>query len=60
MDMARTSVNVAGNCLATVVVAIWEKQFFPGVPMADRSPVAIHGAHAVPGSPENTEIPPVD
>jgi Na+/H+-dicarboxylate symporter len=27
MDMARTSVNVLGNCLATVVVAIWEGEF---------------------------------
>jgi proton glutamate symport protein len=27
MDMARTAVNVVGNCLATVVVAIWEKSF---------------------------------
>ncbi|PYQ16082.1 MAG: dicarboxylate/amino acid:cation symporter [Acidobacteria bacterium] len=27
MDMARTSVNVIGNCLATVVVARWEGQF---------------------------------
>src|SRR5947207_8011920 len=25
MDMARTAVNVIGNCLATVVVATWEK-----------------------------------
>lgn len=29
MDMARTSVNVIGNCLATVVVAKWEKEFQP-------------------------------
>jgi Na+/H+-dicarboxylate symporter len=29
MDMARTSVNVIGNCLATVVVARWEGQFPP-------------------------------
>ena len=29
MDMARTSVNVIGNCLATVVVAKWEKEFTP-------------------------------
>lgn len=29
MDMARTSVNVIGNCLATVVIAKWEKQFNP-------------------------------
>ncbi|WP_017259191.1 dicarboxylate/amino acid:cation symporter [Pedobacter arcticus] len=27
MDMARTSVNVLGNCLATVVIAKWEKEF---------------------------------
>ena len=27
MDMARTCVNVIGNCLATVVIAIWEKSF---------------------------------
>ena len=29
MDMARTSVNVLGNCLATVVVAKWEGQYDP-------------------------------
>jgi proton glutamate symport protein len=27
MDMARTSVNVVGNCLATVVIARWEGEF---------------------------------
>jgi proton glutamate symport protein len=27
MDMARTSVNMLGNCLATVVVAKWEGEF---------------------------------
>lgn len=27
MDMARTAVNVIGNCLATVVIAKWEKEF---------------------------------
>src|SRR5436305_15118328 len=27
MDMARTCVNVIGNCLATVVVARWENAF---------------------------------
>jgi proton glutamate symport protein len=26
MDMGRTSVNVIGNCLATFVVARWEKE----------------------------------
>jgi len=29
MDMARTAVNVIGNCLATVVVARWEGEFKP-------------------------------
>jgi proton glutamate symport protein len=27
MDMVRTSVNVIGNCLATVVIARWEGEF---------------------------------
>ena len=27
MDMARTSTNVIGNCLATVVIARWEGEF---------------------------------
>ncbi|MGV8879723.1 MAG: dicarboxylate/amino acid:cation symporter [Sphingobacteriaceae bacterium] len=29
MDMARTSVNVIGNCLASVVIAKWEGEFAP-------------------------------
>jgi proton glutamate symport protein len=29
MDMARTAVNVVGNCLATVVIAKWEGEFNP-------------------------------
>jgi proton glutamate symport protein len=39
MDMARTSVNVIGNCLATVVVARWEGQF-PAPPTKEPAPVA--------------------
>jgi proton glutamate symport protein len=31
MDMARTSINVIGNCLATVVVAKWEGEFKQGI-----------------------------
>jgi proton glutamate symport protein len=27
MDMARTSINLVGNCLATVVMARWEGEF---------------------------------
>lgn len=29
MDMARTSINVIGNCLASVVIAKWEGEFNP-------------------------------
>ncbi len=29
MDMARTAVNVTGNCLASVVIAKWEGEFKP-------------------------------
>ncbi len=36
MDMARTSLNVVGNCLATVVMARWEGDFGKrDVPVAD-------------------------
>ena len=44
MDMARTSINLVGNCLATVVMARWEGSFDqPGsdVPVAD----SLVGAH---------------
>jgi proton glutamate symport protein len=34
MDMARTTVNVLGNCLATVVVAKWEGDFATEKPSA--------------------------
>ena len=27
MDMARTTVNLVGNCLATCVIARWEGEF---------------------------------
>jgi len=42
MDMARTSVNVLGNCLATVVVARWEGDYpvrhpeIAGLPVSER------------------------
>jgi len=28
LDMARTGVNVLGNCLATVIMAKWEGEFY--------------------------------
>jgi proton glutamate symport protein len=39
MDMARTSINLVGNCLATVVMARWEGEFDKpslDTPIADR------------------------
>jgi proton glutamate symport protein len=36
MDMARTSVNVLGNCLAAAVVARWEGVRFELVPRYDK------------------------
>jgi proton glutamate symport protein len=33
MDMGRTCVNVIGNCVATVVVAVWEKAIPPEAPI---------------------------
>jgi Na+/H+-dicarboxylate symporter len=40
MDMARTTVNVIGNCLATVVVAQWEGEY-PA--QAERQPARAAG-----------------
>jgi proton glutamate symport protein len=37
MDMARTSVNVIGNCLATAVIARWEGEFNPD-PITEKTP----------------------
>jgi proton glutamate symport protein len=39
MDMARTSINLLGNCLATAVMARWEGEFpeKPGVAAVDRA-----------------------
>ena len=38
MDMARTSINLVGNCLATAVMARWEDEFpkTPGMPALDK------------------------
>jgi len=39
MDMARTSVNLLGNCLATAVVARWEGVDLDAVPEVDMEPL---------------------
>lgn len=45
MDMARTSVNVVGNCLASVVIARWEGEFGSESP-APETIAAVPGAEA--------------
>jgi proton glutamate symport protein len=48
MDMARTTINVVGNCLAAAVVARWEGQLGPiGVSAA---PAVAH-SHAADSMP---------
>jgi proton glutamate symport protein len=42
MDMARTTVNVVGNCLASVVIAKWEGEFGAEPP----SEIVLEGAEA--------------
>lgn len=42
MDMARTSVNVIGNCLATIVIAKWEGEFYPPAELAMADENRIH------------------
>ncbi len=49
MDMARTSVNLVGNCLATVVMARWEGEF--GVPQTE----ALHAQEL--SLPASDELP---
>jgi Na+/H+-dicarboxylate symporter len=44
MDMARTSTNVVGNCVATVVLARWEGEF-------DRPALDTPVADAIAGQP---------
>ena len=43
MDMARTSINVVGNCLASVLLARWDGSFdvAPEVPPLDARPIAL-------------------
>jgi hypothetical protein len=51
MDMARTAVNVIGNCLATAVVARWEGEFVdnfvapPLEELAESDSALAHSAH---------------
>jgi proton glutamate symport protein len=49
MDMGRTTINLVGNCLATVVMARWEGDFHPDHPGEDVSP---EDAARIAGTPE--------
>jgi proton glutamate symport protein len=49
MDMGRTTINLVGNCLATVVMARWEGDFHPDHPGEDVSP---EDAARIAGPPE--------
>jgi len=58
MDMARTSVNLVGNCLATVVMARWEGEYAepqPGVPLAQEGLLPIE---SVPPAPRTSGAAP--
>jgi proton glutamate symport protein len=39
MDMARTTVNLVGNCLATAVIGRWEGEFQPQALAAEKGVV---------------------
>jgi proton glutamate symport protein len=53
MDMARTMVNLVGNCLATVVMARWEGELKPGA--GSFTEAAVPANAAVPAmAPEST------
>jgi proton glutamate symport protein len=52
MDMARTMVNLVGNCLATVVMGRWEGEFKPG---AESFAQAVPAKSAIPAmAPESS------
>lgn len=61
MDMARTSVNVIGNCLASTVMARWEGVFQKEYELDTHSEPILHGAAAaeahVPGDAHELQEP---
>jgi proton glutamate symport protein len=54
MDMARTSVNLVGNCLATVVMARWEGEFGAPQPEGLPSQGGLLPSEAVPPGPRTS------
>jgi Na+/H+-dicarboxylate symporter len=57
MDMARTTVNVVGNCLAAVIMGRWEGEFVPGTSLqsavASRAQLAPSGELTAERSPSS-------
>jgi proton glutamate symport protein len=52
MDMGRTTINLVGNCLATVVMARWEGDFHPDHPGEDVSPEDAARIAGTPAEPQ--------
>ena len=48
MDMARTTVNLVGNCLATAVMARWEGELGPTAPRSFQPSPAVAAAGPTP------------
>jgi proton glutamate symport protein len=57
MDMGRTCVNVVGNCVATVVVAAWEKAIPPNAPVFGPAAAARAVSASVAPAPEVADPP---
>jgi proton glutamate symport protein len=59
MDMARTSTNLIGNCLATVVMAKWEGEFAEPQPELLLAQEGLLPIEAVPPAPRTSGAAPV-
>jgi proton glutamate symport protein len=58
MDMARTSTNLIGNCLATVVMARWEGEFAEPQPEVLLAQEGLLPIEAVPPAPRTSGAAP--
>jgi Na+/H+-dicarboxylate symporter len=58
MDMARTSVNLIGNCLATVVMAKWEGEYVVPQPEARLAQEGLLPIESVPQAPRTSGAAP--
>src|SRR5207245_6635869 len=58
MDMARTSTNLIGNCLATVVMARWEGEFAEPQPEVLLAQEGLLPIESVPPAPRTSDAAP--